>query len=175
MSHGRARGGLDGTAGRCFRTRGAVFGYLFRLSSLESNGYCCFTWSNTWSNNNHSWSNNYHFSRGQTITFQSLARRSWFDLEVLNFGSSAKSKCVLGGAPNPLVIWAQLHESGSNLTVCLRAGSRTDRNRRLKDARRSVPGPLSAASAQYSRVADSDFGAVESRCLEISSQIRGSG
>ena len=25
-------------------------------------------------------------------------------------------------APNPLVIWAQLHEAGSNLAVCLRAG-----------------------------------------------------
>ena len=26
------------------------------------------------------------------------------------------------GAPKPLVIWAQLHEAGSNLAVCLRAG-----------------------------------------------------
>ena len=26
------------------------------------------------------------------------------------------------GGPSPLVIWAQLHESGSNLAVCLRAG-----------------------------------------------------
>ena len=26
------------------------------------------------------------------------------------------------GGPSPLVIWAQLHESDSNLAVCLRAG-----------------------------------------------------
>ena len=26
------------------------------------------------------------------------------------------------GAPEPLVIWAQLHAAGSNLAVCLRAG-----------------------------------------------------
>ena len=26
------------------------------------------------------------------------------------------------GAPEPLVVWAQLHAAGSNLAVCLRAG-----------------------------------------------------
>ena len=26
------------------------------------------------------------------------------------------------GRPSPLVLWAQLYESGSNLAVCLRAG-----------------------------------------------------
>jgi hypothetical protein len=26
------------------------------------------------------------------------------------------------GAPEPLVIWAQLHVAGSNLAVCLRVG-----------------------------------------------------
>ena len=26
------------------------------------------------------------------------------------------------GGPSPLVTWAQLHESGSNLAVCMRAG-----------------------------------------------------
>jgi hypothetical protein len=26
------------------------------------------------------------------------------------------------GAPEPLVIWAQLHAAGSNLAVCLRVG-----------------------------------------------------
>ena len=38
--------------------------------------------------------------------------------------------------------------------------TRAARNRRVKDARRSVTGPLSAASARYLRIGDSDFGAV---------------
>ena len=46
-------------------------------------------------------------------------------------------------------IWAQLHAAGSNLAVCLRV---PDPNRsepsREGDARRSVTGPLSAASAR---------------------------
>jgi len=39
--------------------------------------------------------------------------------------------------------------------------TRTARNRRVKDVRRSVAGPLSAASARYLPIGDSDFGAVD--------------
>jgi hypothetical protein len=35
--------------------------------------------------------------------------------------------------------------------------TRTARNRRVKDARRSVTGPLSAASARYLRICNSDY------------------
>ena len=46
--------------------------------------------------------------------------------------------------------------------------TRTARNRRVKvDARRSVTGPLSAASARYLRIGDSGFGAVKARFLEM--------
>jgi hypothetical protein len=37
----------------------------------------------------------------------------------------------------------------------------------VKDVRRSVAGPLSAASAQYLPIGDSDFGAVKPRFLEM--------
>ena len=54
-----------------------------------------------------------------------------------------------GRTQNRYVIWAQLHAAGSNLAVCLRV---PDPNRsepsREGDARRSVTGPLSAASAR---------------------------
>ena len=45
--------------------------------------------------------------------------------------------------------------------------TRTARNHRVKDARRSVTGPLSAASARYLRIGDSDFGSVKPRVLEM--------
>jgi len=37
----------------------------------------------------------------------------------------------------------------------------------VKDARRSVTGPLSAASARYLRIGDSDFRAVKAQFLEM--------
>ena len=55
-------------------------------------------------------------------------------------------------APEPLVIWAQLHAAGSNLGVCLHAGPELLGIVTVKDARRSVTGPLSAASARYLRM-----------------------
>ena len=45
--------------------------------------------------------------------------------------------------------------------------TQTAQIRRVKDARRSVTGPLSAASARYLRICDSDFGAVKARFLEM--------
>ena len=75
-------------------------------------------------------------------------------VEVLNvIASSLKTRF---GAPEPLVIWAQLHAAGSNLAVCLRTfyRTRTARNRRVKDARRSVTGPLSDAFARDMRVGE---------------------
>ena len=42
----------------------------------------------------------------------------------------------------------------------------------MKDARRSVTGPLSAASARYLPIGDSDFGAVKARFLEIATYNR---
>ena len=45
--------------------------------------------------------------------------------------------------------------------------TRTARNRRVKDARRSVTGPFSAASARYLRIGDSGFGAAKPRFLEM--------
>ena len=52
----------------------------------------------------------------------------------------------LGNLGRYSTIWAQFHAAGSNLAVCLRAGPELlARNRRVKDARRSVTGPLSAA------------------------------
>jgi hypothetical protein len=74
------------------------------------------------------------------------------------------------GAPEPLVIWAQLHAAGSNLAAyaCVPdPKSQTARNRRVKDARLSVTGPLSAAFARYLRMGDSDFGAVKARFIEM--------
>ena len=37
----------------------------------------------------------------------------------------------------------------------------------MKDARRSVTGPLSAASTRYLRIGDSGFGAVKARFLDF--------
>ena len=45
--------------------------------------------------------------------------------------------------------------------ACACCGPEPLANRRVKDARRSVTGPLSAASARYLRICDSDFGAVK--------------
>ena len=49
------------------------------------------------------------------------------------------------------------HAAGSNLAVCLRAGPELLGTVAVKDARRSVTGPLSAASARYLRIGDSGF------------------
>ena len=69
---------------------------------------------------------------------------------------------------NPLAIWAQLHGSGSNLVnvlACrtLSAGLSARNRRVMLAARRLGIGTFRADFARYSRVADSDFGAVESR------------
>ena len=49
-----------------------------------------------------------------------------------------------------------------SIAVCMLAcRTRTARNRRVKDAIWSVTGPLSAASARYLRMVDSDFRAVK--------------
>ena len=45
--------------------------------------------------------------------------------------------------------------------------TRTARNRRVKDVRRSVAGALSAASARYLPIGDSDFGAVKPRFIKM--------
>ena len=50
-----------------------------------------------------------------TILVLNLASKIRLD----EHGSSLK---VRFGGPSPLFIWAQLHELGSNLAVCLRAG-----------------------------------------------------
>ena len=64
----------------------------------------------------------------------------------------------------PLTIWAQLHGSGSNLVNVLASRTLSARNRRVMlAARRLGIGTFRADFARYSRVADSDFGAVESR------------
>jgi hypothetical protein len=51
--------------------------------------------------------------------------------------------------------------------ACVPDPNRSEPSGRLKDARRSVTGPLSAASARYLRMGGSDFGAVKARFLEI--------
>ena len=49
-------------------------------------------------------------------------------ISVLKYSAVEKFECDCFltqnafGAPEPLVIWAQLHAAGSNLAVCLRAG-----------------------------------------------------
>jgi hypothetical protein len=42
----------------------------------------------------------------------------------------------------------------------------------MKDVRRSVAGPLSAASARYLPIGNSDFGAVKARFLEMATYNR---
>jgi hypothetical protein len=42
----------------------------------------------------------------------------------------------------------------------------------VKDVRRSEPGPLSAASARYLPIGDSDFGAVKPRFIEMATYNR---
>ena len=54
--------------------------------------------------------------------FQSLNRRSRCSTRPSPFEVIASSLKTRFGAPEPLVIWAQLHAAGSNLAVCLRAG-----------------------------------------------------
>ena len=61
------------------------------------------------------------------------------------------------GAPKPLVIWAPNSTRPAQIWPCACVPDpNCARNRRVKDARRSVTGPLS----------DSDFGAVKARFLE---------
>jgi hypothetical protein len=108
------------------------------------------------------------------VCFQSLTRRSRYSIRPLKF---EECDCfpplkTRFGAPEPLVLWAQLHASGSNLAVCLRAGPELTAlgargNRRVNEgrARRSVAGPWSAAGrARYLRMGDSYRVAHRPRC-----------
>ena len=75
------------------------------------------------------------------------------------------------GAPEPLVIWAQLHAAGSNLAVCLRAGPKPlgtvgSREGRASVCNQAVERRFRAISALL-RMGDSDFGVVKARFLEI--------
>jgi len=91
---------------------------------------------------------------------QSLARRSRYSIWPLKFefeclptqnafrGSGTARN--LGPTPRGRLKFGRM----------LAFRTRAARNRRVKDARRSVTGPLSAASARYLRIGDSDFGAV---------------
>ena len=96
--------------------------------------------------------------------FQSLARRSRYSIWPLKFefeclptqnafrGSGTARH--LGPTPRGRLKFGRM----------LACRTRTARNRRVKvDARRSVTGPLSAASARYLRIGDSGFGAVKAR------------
>jgi hypothetical protein len=109
-------------------TKGMVY-YTIPLVWVESNG-CC---------------------------FQSLARRSrysiWplkFEFECLHTQNAFRGSGTarhLGPTPRGRLKFGRM----------LACRTRTTRNHRVKDARRSVTGPLSAASAQYLRIGDSDF------------------
>ena len=88
--------------------------------------------------------------------FQSLARRSRYSIRPLKF----ECDCFLTqnllktrfGAPEPLVIWAQLHAAVSNLAVCLRAGpnrSEPSREGRASVCNRAVERRFRAISADW--------------------------
>ena len=67
-------------------------------------------------------------SGGILLTNEELPRvRAWFGDLGTQLGRKRLNVIVPSlktrfGAPEPLVIWAQLHAAGSNLAVCLRAG-----------------------------------------------------
>jgi hypothetical protein len=99
------------------------------------------------------------------VCFQSLARRSRYSIRPLKFEcdcfltqnafSGTGTARQLGPTPRGRLKFGRM----------LACRTRTARNRRVKDARRSVAGPLSAASARYLPIGDSDFGAVKARFL----------
>ena len=102
------------------------------------------------------------------VCFQSLARRSRYSIRPLKFEcdcfltqnafSGTGTARHLGPTPRGRLKFGRM----------LACRTRTARNRRVKDVRRSVAGPLSAASARYLPIGDSDFGArVEPRFLEM--------
>ena len=107
--------------------------------------------------------------------FQSLARRSRYSIRPLTFecdcfltqdafwGSGTGRPSFGLNSTRPAQIWPYV----------LACRTRTSaRNRRVKDARRSITGPLSAASPRYLRIGDSDFGAVKARFLEMATYNR---
>ena len=101
------------------------------------------------------------------VCFQSLARRSRYSIRPLKF----ECDCFLtqnafwgSGTARHLGPTPRGRLKFGRMLACR---TRTARNRRVKDARRSVTGPLSAASARYLRIGDSDFGAVKARFLEM--------
>ena len=105
------------------------------------------------------------------VCFQSLARRSRYSIRPLKFEcdcfltqnafSGTGTARHLGPTPRGRLKFGRM----------LACRTRTARNRRVKDVRRSVAGPLSAASARYlCRLAIlliSDFGAVKPRFIEM--------
>jgi hypothetical protein len=95
------------------------------------------------------------------VCFQSLARRSRYSIRPLKF----ECDCFLtqnafwgSGTARHLGPTPRGRLKFGRMLACR---TRTARNRRVKDARRSVTGPLSAASARYLRICDSDFGVVK--------------
>ena len=106
------------------------------------------------------------------VCFQSLARRSRYSVRPLKF----ECDCFLtqnafwgSGTARHLGPTPRGRLKFGRMLACR---TRTARNRRVKDARRSVTGPLSAASARYLRIGDSDFGAVKARFLEMATYNR---
>jgi hypothetical protein len=99
--------------------------------------------------------------------YQSLARRSRYSIRPLKF----ECDCFL--TQNAFSGTGTARHLGPTPRGRLKFGlmlacrTRTARNRRVKDVRRSVAGPLSAASARYLRIGDSDFGAVKARFIEM--------
>jgi hypothetical protein len=100
--------------------------------------------------------------------FQSLARRSRYSIRPLKFECDcfiltqnafwgSGTACHLGPTPRVRLKFGRM----------LARRTQTARNRRVKDAHLSVTGPLSAASARYLRMGDSDFRAVKARFLEM--------
>ena len=90
--------------------------------------------------------------------FQSLARRSRYSIWPLKFEFEClpRSKCV-SGLRNRARHLGPTPRGRLKFGRMLACRTRTARNRRVKDARWSVTGPLSAASARYLRIGESDF------------------
>ena len=96
-----------------------------------------------------------------------MARRSWYSILPLKFECEcpltqnafwgSETARHLGPTPRGRLKFGRM----------LACRTRTARNRRVKDARRSVTGPLSAAFARDMRVGDSDFGEAKPRFLEM--------
>jgi hypothetical protein len=101
---------------------------------------------------------------------QSLARRSRYSIRLLKF----ECDCFLtqnafwgSGTARHLGPTPRGRLKFGRMLACR---TQTARNRRVKDARRSVTGPLSAAAARYLRIDDLltlAFGAVKARFLEM--------